>query len=125
MINLWRSRRDAELDCVFWKKNENEDYIPNHAREYDRNPDGSFKATKVSPEAKAEDPLAETFMVPIVNLTIKTDEDVSDLNVGDLISILPGKKKYRVTEINTKDIKKERLLSYNNYSVTTYINLRG
>lgn len=125
MIDLWTSRRKAFLECDYWKQNENEYIVFGNQIEYENFPSGFFKAEFVTKINDANQNLENSFLLKETSFTISTYDDVSNLEINDIVRINGEEKKYRVNSINKSPTKKQTQFLIDKVSYQYFINLRG
>lgn len=121
MIDLWgKNSRDEFIECQYWKVN-NEDY-QNDRIVYENEPSGFFRAKEVNSYNEDNQVLGEAFMVSQYNVTLESHDDLSDLNVNDLV-VYEGNI-YRVDSCQRVPIKKQKMFMANSFSNSYFISLR-
>lgn len=125
MIDLWKSRRKSYLNCYYWERDEDEDYVENNELVYKKRYSGRFTAEEVNSLTISSQVVAETFMVAEESLTILTNDFIDGLKENDIIKIEGRDKIYRVENIQRAPDKKQRFIAKQGYSASHYISLRG
>lgn len=122
MIDLKTSRRDYFLHCAYWSQNE-EEYIGDDKIVYEKDPTGYFYAKELSSYNVSSNVVNGVFMAKSVRVSIETKDDVSKLARNDIVMF--DNKIYRVEDIQTIPIKKQRQFMRNSYSNSYTISLVG
>lgn len=125
MIDLWKSRRKNYLECYFWERNENEDYVEENELVYNQRYSGFFMAEEVSSLTVSPQQISDTFMFPEQTITLLTHDCIDNLKENDIVEIKGINKKFRVDSIQRANDKKQRFFIKEGYSASHYISLRG
>lgn len=122
MIDLWQSRRNKFIDCVYWSQVDDINIAKFSELSYERQPNGFFTASIVSNYTEENQTLENVFMYEKVTVTIETTDDVKELKRNDLVR-MKGEF-YRVDDIARKPVSKQEQFLKDPISYTTYISLR-
>lgn len=124
MIDLWTSRRDKFLECEYWSQDmAEENGVDIDEIAYKLSSTGSFYAKESNQYTTENQVLGELFMAEEKNITLFTEDDISDLKVNDIVKF--DENIYRVENIQRAPYKKQRQFLRNSYSNSYYISLRG
>lgn len=122
MIDLWTSRRKKFINCVYYKKVENERYVSNNVLLHDYVPSGEFTAEILGSKNISVQVEGEAFMMKQKSLTIETNDKIEDLEENDIVKI--KNETWRVDDIKITSVIKQTQFSITeskNYIIT----LRG
>ena len=125
MIDLYTSRRKAFLECEYWKQMENDYIVPASQIEHELIPSGYFNAEIVNNLSENNQTIENVFMLKETSLTVMTFDDVSDLEINDVVKINGNKMPFRVETINKEPIKKQTQFMVVDVAYQYFIKLRG
>lgn len=77
-FDLFQSRRNCNIRCKWWSRDESEDYDEDELI-YKRVPSGMFYAKEVNAEVQDDNVLANMFMLDKTSITIMSGDDLTSL----------------------------------------------
>lgn len=116
MIDLYTSRRDHFLKCVWFSQDTNEDFVPISSVVHEENPSGSFFAKELNPYTVSNHVIGGSFYVNRNSVQIMTYDNVENLKKNDLVKF--NNHVWRVEEKQTSYINKQKQFSSNPSKVT-------
>lgn len=104
-VNLFTSRRGCWDECTYWKRSDIGDTVSLDRICYDFKPSGTFYAKENSGYSEQMERLDSAFSVHGTTTALQTNDDVSDVNVNDVIQF--NSKMWRVTYIQKQRIRRK------------------
>jgi hypothetical protein len=83
-FDLFQSRRNYNEQCVWWSRNESDDYDSDELV-MNRVPSGYFMAKEENPESIRDNNINGTFMFERSTITIKTPDNIYGMKSKDLV----------------------------------------
>lgn len=118
MIDIYASRRGIHEKCLWLKRDASKARDPQWASK----PTGVFYATEENPESEEDSRVMGTFMAGSSSITLKTTDDVGELQANDLVRY--DGRDWIVEGVQRRKVK-QRSEFCRNAQYVTYMSLRG